>query len=153
MAALQANVTVSFVSRVELAVRLLMEKNAQDLRNNLHIHDMKWSDVFVYLVREMKELNDALANCRKDEWQCSEVEEQLADLYGELVHAILKAGYGMEQIEDRCLQKFTVRFKDVQIVHNGRSGSRNHLAFSPGSTSTEVQDPTFTEGEGHGQQS
>jgi NTP pyrophosphatase (non-canonical NTP hydrolase) len=137
-ATLTANVKVEFVSRVEMAVQLLIDKNIKHRKTGIHTAEATWIDIIPHLVSEIRELNYALADCKKDEWKCPQVEEELADVYGILVHAILKAGYSMEQIELRCLRKFEERFDNVQLIQNGVGGAVPHLAFVHGSTDLET---------------
>lgn len=137
MASLMANVTVNFVSRVEMAVQLLIEKNVMHLKSGVHTAEATWADIIPHMAKELKELNVALAElppeqARKKQWQHPNVEEELADIYGILVHAILKAGYSMQQIEDRCLLKFTERFEHVTLSYG--CGDTPHLVYDAGSS-------------------
>jgi hypothetical protein len=131
MAGLQANVTVNFVSRVELAVQALISKNALHLRTGVRTAEATWADIIPHLVSEVREFNLALADCKKDEWKCPAVEEELADMYGILVHAVLKAGYSMEQIETCCLHKFVERFENATLIHNGSGATLGFAVRSP----------------------
>lgn len=141
---------------VEDSVRLMIKHNCLHLKSGIRLAEATWADVILHLVKEIRELNEELAKTKHEDakvgkWQTPEVEEELADMFGILVHCVVKAGYTMDDIERRCLLKFKERFENVH-VRQICNGLRTHLVLEVSGESTTAntggEDPIATGAEG-----
>lgn len=129
---------------VENAVRALIQRNALHLKKGWRAAEVDWNTVITSLVNEIREFNVALsvishAAVKRNECWSEEVEEELADIYGILVHAIIKAGYSVDEIEKRCLLKFQERFEhdtSTELLRVDSDGSCDYLPSGDASGET-----------------
>jgi hypothetical protein len=134
---------------VVMAVDQLIKQNVRHLKTGVFTGKATWQDIIPHLVKETRELNIALAEIPYEkgvvqgDWKSDNVEEELADIYGVFVHAVLKAGYSMQQIEQRCLLKFAERFENVEIINHPRIGP---VGIRVRDASTDVEDTKTSEG-------
>lgn len=141
---------------VEQAVQELIKHNVLHLKSGIRTAEATWVDILPHMVAEIRELNEALVPCKKGEWKTPHVEEELADIYGILVHAVLKAGFSMDDIENRCLQKFEERFEDVYVtreaVYLGGGRTMHELSLHVPARRSGAADNTAEESKGTGEE-
>jgi hypothetical protein len=94
-----------FITPVEQAVITLIANNCEH-RSGVRMQEAAWLQIFEHLEKELKEFRDALGNNDKPNQL-----EELGDIYGIFVHAVLKAGFSMAQVEKVELAKLKERFK------------------------------------------
>jgi hypothetical protein len=115
---------------VEQAVHDLIARKAVHANKGIAMGEETWKQLFEHMREETNEVRDevttvgylaGLIECHKgatpeeekalDERLCSLLEE-LGDLYGIIVHAIVKAGFTVRQVEDRELLKLKERYPE-----------------------------------------
>lgn len=119
---------------VEQAVHDLIARKAVHAKKQTMMGEENWSDVIQHLIEEIGEFHRAtesiafwMRQCGltppfTTEHLCHQTHqlqgarhnqlEELGDIYGILVHAIVKAGFTVRQVEDRELLKLKERFPE-----------------------------------------
>jgi NTP pyrophosphatase (non-canonical NTP hydrolase) len=106
-------------TRIEAAVINLIACRARHKKKNTVMGEETWDQLIEHLLEEAGELVSALGFKIDEFEQAIQIRhinkentlEELGDIYGILVHATIKAGFTMEQVEARELDKLKERFK------------------------------------------
>ncbi len=115
----QCTLTKYVPNLVEQAVHDLIARKAVHAKKGTVMGEETWDQVFSHFHEEQYELREAVNELTTVymygplEGTEDNVLEELGDLYGVLVHAIVKAGFTVRQVEDRELLKLKERFPDV----------------------------------------
>lgn len=99
--------------RLEGRVMRLINMRAVHKRYGTILGQEEWATVFAHLDDEKRELAEAVAFAAAsgvDTRNSPEVLAELGDVLGLVIHAARKAGYTMEQVEERELKKLDERF-------------------------------------------
>ena len=100
---------------VEREVLKLIARKALHKKKKVRMGKENWDQIFTHLLEELNELEDAVGmpmttsseiRIRQD---C--ILEELGDMLGLLVHATIKSGFQMYQVEQREIAKLHERFE------------------------------------------
>lgn len=94
-------------SQVEQAVRLLIVRHAVHKKKGTVMGNESWVQLIAHFWEEIDELDQELEESISNS---PSILSELGDLYGILVHAVVKAGFTMDQLEAQTLKKFNERF-------------------------------------------
>lgn len=92
---------------VESRVRELIKLNAVHVRKGTKLRSAGWSEVVSHLREEVNEFIDALPPRKPD---FADAVTELGDVLGIVVHAALKMGITMKQLELIAVAKLNERF-------------------------------------------
>jgi hypothetical protein len=108
--------TFSTLYPIEEAINDLISRKAVHANNGITIGEENWDQLFDHLHKEVDEAaiaiktSEALLLAGAVEIIRDNILEELGDIYGILVHAAIKAGFSMKQVEDRELAKLKERY-------------------------------------------
>lgn len=100
------------VLKIEEEIRGLIKRSALHKKKGIRLGQEMWGNVIEHLYEEVDEFDDAILNIQELEPKDKDeaVLEELGDILGILVHATIKAGFTMEQVEQRELKKLQERY-------------------------------------------